>query len=234
MTDSNPSPATVKKTQPTPERLARMEAALENRTRHITVVLEDIYQERNAAAVLRTCDFFGIQDVHVIENRNPFPKENDVARGAGQWLTLHRHTCAWGDSVDKDAWRPTSLRDHPQARANTLKCLRTLKTQGYRLAAATLRPEAMDLRQIPVDQPLALIVGTERSGLSEVAHNEADFLFSLPSLGFTQSLNLSVFTALCLYDLVNRLKSHTPDWQIDTTEKASIKKTWMEARVKSR
>ena len=64
---------------------------IENRTRYLTVVLEDIYQPQNASAVLRTCDCFGIQDVHIIENKNEYRISPDVALGSSQWLNINRH-----------------------------------------------------------------------------------------------------------------------------------------------
>ena len=75
----------------TEERWQRMQLILENRTRHISVVLEDIYQPHNASAVLRSCDGFGIQDVHVIENLNTFDASSQVTIGADQWLSIHRY-----------------------------------------------------------------------------------------------------------------------------------------------
>ncbi len=76
----------------TPERLARFEQVLGFRTRYLTVVLEDIYQSQNASAVVRTCDCFGIQDLHIIENQHDFIMDHEVALGAQKWLTIHRHT----------------------------------------------------------------------------------------------------------------------------------------------
>ncbi|HYQ58415.1 MAG TPA: TrmH family RNA methyltransferase, partial [Draconibacterium sp.] len=75
----------------TPQRLELFDKALTNRTKHLTVVLEDIYQSQNASAVLRTCDCFGIQDVHIIENRNEFKVNREIAMGASKWLSLHKY-----------------------------------------------------------------------------------------------------------------------------------------------
>src|SRR6056297_1221487 len=75
----------------TKDRWQTIEQVLENRTKYLTVVLEDIYQPHNASAVLRSCDCFGIQDVHIIENKNEFDLNQEVELGAAQWLTLHRY-----------------------------------------------------------------------------------------------------------------------------------------------
>src|SRR6185312_4838580 len=75
----------------TEERKKRFEEVLQNRTRHIAIALEDIYQPHNASAVLRSCDCFGIQDVHIIENENKYTVNPDVALGSEKWLTLQRY-----------------------------------------------------------------------------------------------------------------------------------------------
>ena len=92
---------------------------LQVRTRHITVVLEDIFQPHNASAVLRSAECFGLQDVHIIENENEYRLNKDVTRGAAKWLTLHQYR---------------------EGGENTRPCLEALKGQGYTVAAATLRP----------------------------------------------------------------------------------------------
>ncbi|MEM1427250.1 MAG: RNA methyltransferase, partial [Cyanobacteria bacterium P01_H01_bin.130] len=101
----------------TENRRDRFRTVLSKRTRQITVVLEDIYQPHNASAVLRSCDGFGVQDIHTIETRNDFSPNRNVSIGADRWLTLHRHN---------------------QANANnTTACLSKLKSQGYTLVATT-------------------------------------------------------------------------------------------------
>lgn len=73
------------------ERIQRFDAVLKGRTRHLSVVLENIYQSRNASAVMRSCDGMGIQDVHLIENINPWVYNRGVSKGTPSWLTLHRY-----------------------------------------------------------------------------------------------------------------------------------------------
>ncbi len=75
----------------TPARLSLYNKIVENRTNYITVVLEDIFQPQNASAVLRTCDCFGIQNVHVIENRNQFQDDTEVSMGSSKWITLNKY-----------------------------------------------------------------------------------------------------------------------------------------------
>jgi len=75
----------------TEDKLRRIDYVIKDRTRHLTIVLEDIYQPHNASAVLRSCECFGIQDLHVIEQEKQYKPNPEIALGASQWLTIHRH-----------------------------------------------------------------------------------------------------------------------------------------------
>jgi tRNA (guanosine-2'-O-)-methyltransferase len=103
----------------TPQRKEKFLKVAGERTRHIAVVLEDIYQPHNASAVLRSCDCFGVQDVHIIENKNHFDVNPDVAVGASKWLSLHKYR---------------------REEDNTTACLAALKNKGYLLVATTPTP----------------------------------------------------------------------------------------------
>lgn len=175
------------------------------RTRHLTVVLENIFQRHNASAVLRSCECFGVQDVHIIENEYPYRLSRDVTRGATKWLTLHRYEAAG------------ALRT----------CLGSLKEQGYTIAAATLRPEAVSIRDVDVGQKLALCFGTEKRGLSNTAYQLADLFIQIPMTGFTESFNVSVSAALCLYELTNRLRASEVSWRLSEAEQLELLADWL-------
>jgi tRNA (guanosine-2'-O-)-methyltransferase len=205
----------------TPHRRERIEAVLARRTRWLTVALEDIYQPHNAAAVLRSCDGFGVQDVHIIENLNTLrlrAKGSNVSMGTERWLTLHRHRLAKSAPADLAA-----------AHAATTEAAKILRARGYRLAVLTLRGAPMDLAEVPLDRPLALFIGTELTGLSDAAHEVADFAVKLPMEGFAQSFNLSVCTALCLYELTRRLRDPRGKimWPLPEEEKRRIFYDWL-------
>jgi len=102
-----------------------------------------------------------------------------------------------------------------------------LQQQGYRIAASTLRDDALPLHAVPIDQPLAILIGHELKGLSQAAHEAADIWFKLPMYGFTQSYNLSVFCALCLYDLTRRLRASTIAWQLSAEEAINLRLQWL-------
>jgi tRNA G18 (ribose-2'-O)-methylase SpoU len=119
-------------------------SVLNERTRHFTVLLEDIYQPHNASACLRSCDCLGLQDVHIVESRNDYRPNNNVSMGSSKWLTLHRYH-----------------------RAES--AIETLKVKGYRLIATSPNEDGYDLSTLPIDKPVALLFGSEHKGLSASA-----------------------------------------------------------------
>ena len=132
----------------TQKRLQLIDQILVNRTRHFTAVLENIYQPHNASAVLRSCDIFGIQDVHIIEDTNEYQINPEVAMGASRWLTLHRYG-EWAEDG-------TPIPHAPGEPSGTQSCISRLKADGYTVVATSLRPGATSLYDVPIDRPLAL------------------------------------------------------------------------------
>jgi tRNA (guanosine-2'-O-)-methyltransferase len=195
----------------TPHKLALMDAALRQRTRYLTVVLEDIDKPYNAAAVLRTCDGFGVQDMHVIQNHKHLYFSNNVTQGAERWVTTHFYR-------------------EPDGR-NTARCFAALREQGYQIAGTSLRPGSIPIHKLDLSQPTAVVFGIEESGLSDEAHDSADFHVTIPMFGFTQSFNISVSAAICLYDLTTRLHASDYDWQLDELERLKVKVAWLKNRI---
>lgn len=186
-----------------------MQKAIHERTRHITLVLEDIYQSHNAAAVLRSCDGFGIQDVHIIEKRNKLSlNKTTVAKGADKWLNFHYY--------------------NDPSQNNTQTCIKHLKSQGYAIAATTLGKNSIALEEIPLNQPLAIMIGTEKNGLSQDACSQADFFLEIPMYGFIQSYNLSVCAAIVLYTLITKLRNSQINWQLSENEKRDTLLLWLQ------
>lgn len=209
----------------TPERFEKMLRVSANRTRKITVVLEDIYQAHNAAAVLRNCDAFGIQDAVFIENKYVARISGSVDMGASKWMTLRRFVCPEA-VVPKNGIAQKHIVSKA-AEENTLRAIADLRSRGYSIVASTLREGAGGISDVPVDRPLALMIGTELTGLSQVAHENADFLFSFPMSGFAQSFNLSVFSALCLSDLSRRMRALDDSWKLSEREREALLLEWL-------
>ena len=181
------------------------------RTRHITVALEDIYQPHNASAVLRTCDLLGIQDVHVIENRNHYTVNPDVALGASKWIDLHRHR----DGTD-----------------NTRACMSALREHGYRIVATSPHGDAFTPESIPLERPIAIFLGTEQHGLSDAVIDGADMHLRIPMHGFTESYNISVSAAIILYTLIMRTHASDIAWTLSEEERLRVKIAWARRVVK--
>lgn len=196
----------------TEKRFQKFNEVLNHRTRHLTVALEDIFQPHNASAVLRTCDCFGIQDVHIIENRNKYEVNPDVALGSNKWLDLVRYK------------GPDD---------NTVACLDRLKQKGYRIVATTPHRDGHTPETLPLDQKTALIFGTELDGLTPVALGLADDFISIPMVGFTESLNISVSAAIFIRALTTRLRNPGIAWQLSRPEKDRILFNWLRQSIKA-
>jgi len=196
-----------------PERLALFNKILSLRTNYITVVLEDIFQTQNASAVLRTADCFGVQNIHVIENRNVFNVNPLVVRGASNWITVNRYN---------------------QGKVNTLDAIRKLKDDGYRIIATSPHEHDVNLEDFDLEKgKAAFIFGTERPGLTKLAMQEADEFMKIPMVGFTESLNISVSVAVTLHHLTHQLRNNdTIKWQLTEEEKQEILLNWLRTSIK--
>lgn len=183
-----------------------IEEVLGYRTRHITIALEDIYHPQNASAVVRTCDCFGIQDLHIIENKNKYTLNPKVVMGASKWVDLIFH-------------------GQPEG-SNTLNCINHLKAKGYKIIGTTPNKAAKSIHDIALDQKLALVFGTELSGLSEEAMRHADETVYIPMVGFTESYNLSVSVAISLCVLTQKLHYSDLQWRLRKEEKEALKMAW--------
>jgi tRNA (guanosine-2'-O-)-methyltransferase len=197
----------------TPERLSLFERILENRTSYFTVVLEDIYQSQNASAVLRTCDCFGIQNVNVIENRNEFNVNKEVALGSSKWLTIRKFT---------------------EQENNSQEAIKTLKKEGFRIVATSPHINDTLLDDFDIEKgKAAFVFGSELPGISDTIMNEADEFVKIPMYGFTESFNISVSAAILLHHLTDKLRKNTNiSWKLSDNEKEKVKLQWLRNTVK--
>lgn len=196
----------------TEERFETFQHVIEKRSRYLTVALEDIFQPHNASAVLRSCDCFGIQDVHIIENRNTYTINPDVALGASKWLNLVKYN---------------------QSKENTLSAIEALRSKGYRIIATTPHKNDVDLHNFELTKgKTALFFGTEKQGLSETVLQNADEFLKIPMYGFTESFNISVSAAIVLHYLsLNMRRSDDIEWQLSDAEKKDILIQWMKHSI---
>ena len=175
---------------------------VQNRTRHICVVLEDIFQSHNASAVLRSCDCFGVQDIHVVENHNRYSPNSDVSMGSDKWVDYYKH--------------PSILQTYDE-----------LHSKGYRVIATLPHENDTMITDLDISQPVALVFGTELTGLTQEAIDHADGYVKVPMYGFTESFNISVCAALSLFCLTERMRSDSNlHWQLSEVEQATLKLYW--------
>jgi tRNA (guanosine-2'-O-)-methyltransferase len=197
----------------TERRQQRFHEILAERTKHFRIVLEDVYQAHNASAVLRSCDCFGIQCVDFIENRNRYKISEEVAMGSANWLSISRY-----NEPDKN---------------NTLECIRALKEQGYKVIATTPHKDDFNICDLPIDQKTALVFGTEIDGISNDVFENADAFVKIPMYGFTESFNISVCAALCMYELTTRLRKTNINYHLSEEEKSDIYFEWQKNSITS-
>ena len=195
-----------------PNRQEKIKKNLINRTRYVTVILEDMHQSHNIAAIMRSCDALGVQDMHCIEQKNTLQIKRNISMGASKWLTVSRY-------------------NENNTKNNHIKtCIENLKKQGYRIVATS--PHGIKtLNELSLDSKIALLFGTEDEGLSSDALALADELITIPMYGFVESLNVSVSVALSLYDLTNRLRSSNLPWQLLPEEKQQLELDWLRVSV---
>ncbi|MBO6621102.1 MAG: RNA methyltransferase [Balneola sp.] len=196
-------------------RWERINEVLDERTEHITVVLEDIYQPHNASAVLRSCDGFGIQNVHVIENNNIFDASSEVTIGADQWLSLHRYKNPSSDNV--------------------ADCFEALRGKGYQIVATTPHENDHNLDELDISKPTALVFGTELDGVTDQVMEQADAFVKIPMSGFSESFNISVSAAICLYDTSTRLRKSVAksEWTLSENRREELLLEWVKKSIKA-
>lgn len=188
-------------------RRTRFDEVLSERMNHMQIVLENVYQAHNASAVLRSADCFGVQYVHAIENSNTYKVSEDVAMGSGNWVSLVRHS---------------------GKENNTISCLSSLKEKGFKIIATTPHKNDCLLEDLDVSHKFALVFGTEQEGISKDVFEMADGFVKLPMYGFTESFNISVCAALCMYDLTRRIrKLNDISWRLTEEEKTDVYLTWL-------
>jgi len=185
---------------------------LENRTRYFTVVLEDIFQPHNSSAVIRSCDIFGLQDEHIIQNKYSSRVSRHVAKGSHKWLDIKKYN---------------------QSATNTQDCLDALRKDGYQIIATTPHNDSCMLHEFDITKKSAFVFGVEKEGVSEYTMNQADGFLKIPMVGFTESLNISVAAAIILQDITTKLRASEINWKSSETEKETLYFEWVQKSIKS-
>jgi len=192
----------------TPERIARIDAVLAARLVSVAAAVEDTYDPHNAAATIRTCEAFGLQDLHVIEPGERFSAVKGVTRGAQRWLDLHRYK-----SADL--------------------AVAALHERGFRVYATLPDPDAQSIEDVDVSSPIAVIFGNEHAGVSPTAIAACDGAVTVPMFGFMESYNLSVTVGLCMSRLAARRRAHLGKLgDLDPVRHARLRARWFALRIR--
>ncbi len=166
----------------TPERLSIIKKSLNRRQTDLTVVMENVRKPHNLAAVARTLEAVGGLEIHAITELTSIRLTQMSAGGTKKWMKVSKHP-------------------------NTEQGLKYLKQQGFQIIATTLCENSQDYRNIDYTKPTAILVGEELEGISEQAKQMADVNISIPMIGMVQSLNVSVASALVLYEAYHQRMS---------------------------
>ena len=191
----------------TDKRRTLFEKVISRRTNHFTVATQDVYQLHNTSAVIRSCDVFGVQNVHVVEEVNLKKIDREIAMGAQKWVDINRYT-------------------------STEDCIANLRRQGYRIIATSPHQGTM-LQDFDISAPAALFFGRETEGLSEEVLEQADEFLQIPMVGFTESLNISVSAAIILQDVTARLRRSNMDWRLTEEEQIHKRLDWAKKNLKN-
>ena len=180
---------------------------LQNRTKHFTIAMEDVYQLHNTSAVMRSCEVFGIQELNVIEQKFGKRIDTEIAMGAQKWVDVSRF--------------------------NTVQsCVDEMRAKGYQIIATTPHNDSCMLHEFDISKRSAIFFGTEKNGLSEEVLHQADGFIKIPMVGYTESLNISVSAAIIIQDVTNRLRQSSIDWHFTEEEILEKRLDWTRKSIK--
>uniref|UniRef100_UPI00404A3DB6 TrmH family RNA methyltransferase n=1 Tax=Flavobacterium sp. TaxID=239 RepID=UPI00404A3DB6 len=191
----------------TESRIEKIDSVLSKRTQHFTVCIEDVFQLHNTSAVMRTCDVFGIQSLHVINQRFEKNIDTEIAMGAQKWVDVFKYN-------------------------QTQEAIDSLKKKGYRIIATSPNKQHKTITEFSIDEKAAFFFGTERNGLTDSVLQQADELIHIPMVGFTESLNISVAAAIILQELTQKLRNSTIEWQLSEDAFFDKRIQWFENSIK--
>lgn len=186
---------------------AFIEKVLNERTRYVTVVLENIYQSQNASATVRTSECLGLQDIHIIEDTARYHLNIRVLKGSYKWMNLQRY-------------RTRQVN-------NTEACFSHLRREGYRIFVAAPAENGVSIDDLNVSAgKIALVFGNELRGVSAYSLQHADGQVKIPMFGFTESLNVSASVAICLSTILAKLRHSGVSIGLSEEEKQILRLAW--------
>ncbi|WP_374708820.1 TrmH family RNA methyltransferase [Chryseobacterium camelliae] len=192
----------------TDERLAKIEHFSPESSDFVLPVLEDVYQFRNAAAIVRSVEACGFHKVVALQEENNFEPNLRVTKGADTWVEVEKLP-------------------------RNIASLREIKNRGYKIVAVSLENNAKMLPEYEVTEPMALVFGTEMEGVSREILDFADETLAIPMYGFTRSFNVSVAASICMYELKQKLMKSGIDYKLSEEKRLKMKIRWAVNSIRS-
>ena len=192
----------------TDERLSKIEHFSQESSDFVLPVMEDVYQFRNAAAIVRSVEACGFHHVVALEEENIFNPNLKVTKGAETWVKVEKMP-------------------------NNLDSLKEIKNRGYKILAVSPENNATMLPDYEVNEPIALVFGTELEGVSDEILEFADETLAIPMYGFTKSFNVSVAAAICMYELKQKLMKSGIDYKLSEEKLLEMKIRWTVNSIRS-
>lgn len=185
----------------TAERLQKINHFAPESSDYVLPVIEDVFQFRNAAAIVRSVEACGFHKIVAMESQNEFNPNLRVTKGAETWVEVER------------------LPHH-------IDSLKQIKKRGYKIVAVSPENDATLLPDFEISEPIALVFGTEAEGVTEEILNFADETLAIPMYGFTRSFNVSVAAAICVYELKQKLIKSNLDYKLSEEKLWQMKVRW--------
>ena len=192
----------------TEERLRKIEHFAPESSDFVLPVLEDVYQFRNAAAIVRSVEACGFHKVVALQEENNFEPNLKVTKGADTWVEVEKLP-------------------------RNMESFQKIKDKGYKIVVVSLENNAKMLPEYEITEPIALVFGTEMEGVSQEILDFADETLAIPMYGFTRSFNVSVAASLCMYELKQKLMKSGIDYKLDEEKLLRMKIRWTVNSIKS-
>ncbi len=192
----------------TDERFSKIEFYAQESSDFVLPVMEDIFQFRNAAAIVRSVEACGFHKIVAMESENEFNPNLRVTKGAETWVEVEKMP-------------------------HQLESLKKIKERGYKILAVSPEKNAIMLPDYDLKEPVALVFGTEKEGVTEEILDFADETVAIPMYGFTKSFNVSVAAAICFYDLKQKLVKSDFEYKLSNEKLWNLKVRWAKNSIKS-
>lgn len=191
----------------TKERLARIDDILTRKQPQLQIMLESVHNSQNLSTIIRTADAVGILDIYYSTPSNETLRiHKTITQGAHRWTRRYR--------VEEN---------------DRVKFLQQKKKEGYQVVVTHLEERAVSFREVDYTKPTLVVMGNEKEGVSPEVIAEATDVIVIPMQGMVQSLNVSVATALVLYEAERQLENAGmyDNPQISLEKRESIKAQWV-------